>query len=205
MGEIKLINRKVKRTQTDLVERGLLGQKHDDGFITYHTSAPNDGRYEPSSHEDIAQMLNKAELKNGKAVVLGSGLGGSAAAISLFFKNVTAWEYVPILVQESRRIWAEAGFPYNKIDFKQGDFLEDADLKGFSFIYFYKPFVNNFIMLMRDKLMEADKGTYIACIYPELSQTEALRESAFPSSEFKHILIYNTRLLVPLFHIFERL
>ena len=172
----------------------------------FKTSAPNEGRYVRSPVDSLLDVLLNIDFKSlnpsfneESAVVLGSGLGASCFTLSLFFENVVGWEYDPWLRPTSRRVGEVLGDPYNKVDFKLGDFLSDADISNFSLIYFFEPFIENFGEFMGKLLSKASNGAMILCPGLALSQDYPL---VFPENLFLQHDIPISRQLY--FNIFER-
>lgn len=169
----------------------------------FKTSAPNEGRYVRSPIDSLLEVLLNIDFKSlnssfneKSAVVLGSGLGASCFTLSLFLENVVGWEYDPWLLPASRKVGKVLGNPYNKVDFKLGDFLSDADISNFSLIYFYEPFAKDFGQKMGDCLQKASKGTMILCnrlISPLVSPENLFLQHDTPTSRQLYFNIFERK------------
>ena len=162
--QIELITRKVRAAERILETNRVLVMAELEGVIMNWTNAPNNGMYLSSELGKFANLLLHNSFDPGSACDLGGGLVGIGAIESLFFKKkVVSWEYDSRIHQKSVELWRNAGFPYDQIDIRCGDFLsQEADIKNFGFIYFFQPFMENFRFLMREKLLEASRGAVIA-------------------------------------------
>lgn len=123
-----------------------------------------DGPRRPIHHvTPYQELLNHVKILNispeSKAGVLGSGLGMASYTLASRVKDVTGWEIDPEIYAEAEGI--RQSFNISNISFIKDDFLTGADLSTFSLIYFYKPFTDNFIEVMGEKLKETVPGTIV--------------------------------------------
>ncbi|KPJ69398.1 hypothetical protein AMJ44_03945 [candidate division WOR-1 bacterium DG_54_3] len=194
--------------QVSLVEGSLENKKFVRPYparkVAYWlTSAPNQGIYLRSDLQKLSTLLENSKFNDKAACVLGSGLGGAAFVLKIFFNKVVGWEDDPIFLNKSLEIQTKLGEPYDKVKFYREDFLSDkADISTFPFIYFYEPFLDDFDKFMGEKLLKASKGTIIIC--PELTE-DSLYPMVFPETSFIQHLSSCTVPKKSEFDVFERI
>lgn len=184
--DIRMIEARVRRAEGTLRNGKVLGFSARNNVYTDWTRAPNGGQYASSPILDFGRFLIANRFLNDSACDLGGGLGGIGAAQKIFFKYVEVWEADRRLCRESTRIWKEAGEPYSEIKFHGEDFLVDADLGRFSFIYFFQPFTDEFGKLMGGKLLEAGRGAIVAC-HKFYRVDNELYDLLFPGHSFRQL------------------
>jgi hypothetical protein len=126
---------------------------------------------------------------------LGSGLGMDCFTAAeyrepetgLQFSTITGFEFDQRLCAEARGIAQEFGF--ENVTFINEDFIRSphADPSLFDVIYFYRPFVDNFIPLMAERLRKTSPGTIVISrlfTFPSVFSSEFFRQIYPPESRY---------------------
>jgi|GEM_PF-3096389 len=176
--------------------------------LTWFTQAPNQGVYESSDLFQFTDFLKELHFSGSSVAVLGGGLKGSSLILSLFFKNIVAWEADENIYAAAKNMGTDLGFPYDSIDFRLGDFLEKdrsgsykISIAEFDAIYFFKPFNKTFSILMGERLSTARKGAMI--ISPSLGLPPTALMTIYSKERFR--LISNGKDKKFGFQVFEKI
>jgi protein-L-isoaspartate O-methyltransferase len=164
------MERAVRETERELMRRRTNKSGRTKLFIT---SAPFKGVYAPLPTDIFMLHIGRCpELRPEFSLAdLGSGLGELCFVASFHFQKVVGYEMDSELIREADNIRKRIGF--DNVVFRQEDFLK-ADLSGFDALTVYQPFVDNFVPLMAERLLNTRPGTYIIC-----SISSGMRQNIF--------------------------
>jgi len=173
--------------------------------LMFETSPLNRATYLRSPIERLSQLLLRVEFKTfnpdfkaKSAGVLGGGLGAAAFTLALFFEKVTSFELDYNLWEMSKKVASKLGTPHNKVIFNHCNVFKDVNIKGFDFLYFFEPVLDNYEKL-GDLLKEASPGTIIlSSIFVNMDHYPLV----FPYSHFIRHQPFQS--LLQLFDIHER-
>lgn len=130
----------------------------DEGDV-WVTSAPRFSCYAPSEITPFLKAVDESRVDtNCDFADLGSGFGRICFAGSQRFRRVVGFELDPDLFVAACEINKKLGLA--NVGFRQEDFLS-ADLKGFGAVYAFEPFEENFVPLIRERLINTPSGTVI--------------------------------------------
>lgn len=156
MGFIKQAIRQVERRLAPPDYRESCDQF---GEYYFPLPGPQEPRYKGTPIDELIEHLDKLPIPpNRHFVDLGSGLGSACFAAATRFEKVIGIEENPMLLAEAEKIRAAFGIAH--VEFRQGDFL-GIPLQDFGVVYFFRPFIKDFLMKIRNKLLETRPGTVI--------------------------------------------
>ncbi len=164
---LKQIELAVKRAEQKFMPSGFKEKigPNDWGFFfpegprhpSYHATPP---RHLLRHFVDLTHIKKTGLSPDSHFADLGSGLGMVCftAAMFPYFREVTGIEIDPHLHAEAEKIRQKFGV--RNVEFRNADFM-NADLREFDVLYFFRPYKDSFVQLMRDKLVETNPGTIV--------------------------------------------
>ena len=147
------------------------------GWRAFSTAAPRSAAYQATPTFLLLSKLDAMKLPREYHLAdLGSGLGLACFTASLYFERVTGFELDPALLRAAENVRAELGI--KNVAFKNQDFLE-ADLSPFNALYIFQPFLDGFIQLFSQKLLELKPGTIVLANLFDVAQPRIFNPAAF--------------------------
>ncbi len=151
-------------------------------LVHFETNGPNGAAYGATQLFPFIEHLEElAPSPDLRFADLGSGLGASSFAAVFHFREVVGYEFDSKLVAEANMIRDSFEWQH-QITFKNEDFLT-ADLQGFSVVYAYHPFNDNFVGLIAERLRNLAPGTIIISQFFNF-----LRPQIFSTNHFEQLL-----------------
>jgi SAM-dependent methyltransferase len=145
----------------------------------FPTAAPRRATYTSTRIRPFLSIVNELKLPwDVRFADLGSGLGNIGFAAARCFKEVTLYELDGELLERSKEIGKEQKL--DNIIYKHED-LVNADLSEKDVIFFFKPFRDNYIVLMQEVVERTRPGTIVIaytaeCEHPEIFSPRHFRE-----------------------------
>jgi methylase of polypeptide subunit release factors len=131
------------------------------GDAIFPLRGPRSPHYGGTPIQSLLDHLDKLSLPSQHHFAdLGAGLGAACFAAAAKFDQVTGFETQKRIRTEAETLRKMYGI--NHVRFINQDFMEEeASLRSFNVIYFFKPFSENFFVRIREKLLETEPGTVI--------------------------------------------
>ena len=157
--KIITIERSVRQAERKFVPPWMLSGEYANKRESFTTNGPRRSVYLATSLRSLLEIFKKVDLpKEGHFADLGSGLGMACFTASFYFRQVTGFEIDPKVNAAAEQIRQK--FSLNNVRLINADFL-NADLQPFDVIFMFRPFLDNLLGTMFEKLKETRPGTLV--------------------------------------------